>query len=72
MNQTKLNLHLLPDEKVLSRPPGLPTLPLQNEQDYSRTEKYMKENEDAVAATVSHIIHYYPNFPLFILECGCR
>jgi len=30
----------------------------------------MKENEDAVAATVSHIIHYSPNFPLFILKCG--
>jgi len=66
-NQAKLNLHLLPEEKVASRPAGLPTLPLQKERAFDEAEKRLKENEDAVSATVCEIsLHCFSESFFFV------
>ncbi|KAE8742105.1 hypothetical protein FOCC_FOCC012379 [Frankliniella occidentalis] len=46
LNQARLNLHLLPDEKVLKKPPGTPNFPLISWEDCKLMEKYLKNKEN--------------------------
>lgn len=45
-NQTKLNLYLIPNEKVVSRPAGFPLLPLKNLSELNVMENYLKSDEN--------------------------
>lgn len=46
MNQSKLNLHLLPGERVVSRPHGMPTLPVKSKKELRELEKYLSNSEN--------------------------
>lgn len=52
-NQTKLNLNLIPNEKVLSKPEGMPTVPLKSSSELRLMEKVLKDNDDHLANLVS-------------------
>jgi len=51
-NQSKLNLNLLPNEKVISIPQGMPTLPVKTLKDLDILEKYL-ECTDNISNMVS-------------------
>ncbi|XP_051171012.1 uncharacterized protein LOC127287899 [Leptopilina boulardi] len=57
-NQTKLNLYMMPNEKVMSRPAGLPILPLKNSSELQVMENYLKKNDDNVFNTSIYLSNY--------------
>ncbi|KAK3933144.1 putative G-protein coupled receptor 101 [Frankliniella fusca] len=46
LNQARLNMHLLPDDKVLKKPPGTPSFPIISWEDCTRMEKYLSKTEN--------------------------
>jgi len=46
LNQARLNIHLLPDDKVLKKPPGTPSFPIISWEDCTRMEKYLSKTEN--------------------------
>lgn len=53
VNQSKLNLHLLPGERVTSMPHGMPTIPVKSEKELKALEKYLEESADNITSLVS-------------------
>lgn len=51
----RLRLHVLPDEKVIGRPKGMPTTPIRTMALLEKFEKYL-DNEDNMAMTVSSCV----------------
>ncbi|KAK3915797.1 UDP-glycosyltransferase 90A2, partial [Frankliniella fusca] len=57
-NQAKLNLYLLPNEKVVNSPPGMPTCPLLTIDSLKTIENYLKDEENLATMCVylsSHV-----------------
>lgn len=50
MNQEKLNRYILPGEKVIKRPTGFPSLPVQSEQELHDLETFLANDENLSAA----------------------
>lgn len=61
MNQSKLNLHLLPGERVLSRPEGMPTIPVKNIKDLKKLEKYLSNSENVTNLSIYLSTHVSKN-----------
>lgn len=49
MNQCRLNHFLLPNEKRLTKPTDLPSLPLMTEEDLEIFETYLSKNDNTTA-----------------------
>ncbi len=45
-NQAKMLLHILPTEKYLSRPKGMPHIPLENLAALDKMEKYLEDENN--------------------------
>lgn len=48
-----LKLHLLPHEKVIRKPKGMPSLPVSSLENFNIFEKYLEQSEDNMSMTVS-------------------
>ncbi|KAE8744731.1 hypothetical protein FOCC_FOCC008639 [Frankliniella occidentalis] len=57
-NQTKLQFHLNPSEKVISRPEGMPTTPLKTTEALDAMEKCLEKHPDYISI-LSHILTCY-------------
>ncbi|XP_025263565.1 uncharacterized protein LOC105249208 isoform X2 [Camponotus floridanus] len=51
MNQEKLHRYLLPGEKVVKRPSGLPSFPVETEHELNQMEEFLKDDNNLSAAT---------------------
>lgn len=50
MNKEKLNRYLLPGEKVVKRPSGLPSFPIQTQDELDCMKKFLEDNNNLSAA----------------------
>lgn len=50
MNQEKLHRYLLPGEKVVKRPSGLPSFPVETEHELDQMEEFLKDDNNLSAA----------------------
>lgn len=57
-NQTKLNLTLIPNEKVLGKPSGMPTIPIKTEQELKGLLRALRnpENISYLVCTRTHVM----------------
>ena len=67
-NQTKLNLHLIPKEKVLTKPTGMPTLPVKTIRDLENLLKALKDPTNISTLVCSLFLHLCMNFILIVLS----
>ncbi|XP_077260896.1 uncharacterized protein LOC143896755, partial [Temnothorax americanus] len=56
-NMAKLIIHILPNEKVLSKPKGMPTLPLKTSREVSQIETFLQD-EDNLSCTSIYLSSY--------------
>lgn len=62
MNQDKLHRHLFPGEKVVKRPSGLPSFPIETEHELDHVEKFLEDDNNlsaAVSSDQSYIINIF-------------
>ncbi|XP_046407901.1 uncharacterized protein LOC124172506 [Ischnura elegans] len=48
-NQARLSLHLLPSDKIITRPSGIPPLPVHTEVDLRKVEAFLMESDETVS-----------------------
>lgn len=58
INQSKINRILMPEEKILSKPPNMPALPLDTIEQVERFEKFLS-NDVQLADTVSDVLYIF-------------
>jgi len=58
INQSKMNRILLPEEKIISKPPNLPALPLDTIEQVQIFEKFLS-NDVHLSDTVSNILYAF-------------
>lgn len=56
INQSKMNRILLPEEKIISKPPNMPALPLNTVEQVKIYEKFLS-NDVNLSNTVSDILY---------------
>lgn len=61
INLSKMNRILLPEEKILSKPPNIPALPLDTIEQLKMFEKFLS-NDVQLADTVSDVLYFYDKF----------
>lgn len=68
MNQERLNRNVVPGEKVIKRPTGLPPFPIHGITEAKKVERFLK-NDNNKAAAVSHL--YSVTFITFLVKWIC-
>lgn len=58
INQSKINRILMLEEKILSKPPNMPALPLDTIEQVERFEKFLS-NDVQLADTVSDVLYIF-------------
>lgn len=71
MNQEKLNRYILPGEKIIKRPTGFPSLPVQSEQELYDLETFFANDENLSAVVSFSLCSMLDKGNIYVLNKLC-